>query len=511
MTRLIRIQLAIFTIVSVVVVGTISMFYLHLPTMLGLGTYRVTADFVATGGLYQNANVTFRGVTVGRVEAVDLTHDGIAARMRLASDISVPANVTATVKSVSAVGEQYLDLVPPTDPSPQRLHNGSRIDRAQTRIGQDVAGLLREAEKLVSSVDESRLQDLLRETFTAFDGSGPDLARLITSSRQLVDAANTDWPQIAQLIDQAGPFLDAQIRSGEDIQLLADGLARFTGDVRQADTQVHSLLATAPTAADEAATTFAGIRPTFPLLAANLANLGRVGVIYHKSIEQTLVLMPAVFAMVLTIAGALPPDEGAKADFKIDLGDPPPCETGFIPPPLIRTPADETLRSLPPDLYCKTAPDDPSAVRGARNYPCQEFPGKRAPTIQLCRDPAGYVPLGTNPWRGPPVPYGTPVTDPRNILPPNKFPYTPPNAEPDPGTPVPPPPPPPDTPAPAAPLPAEAPTGSVPQASSPPVATVDPSTGTFVDPAGGSGVYAPGANQSAAENWADLMLDPRPA
>ncbi|GAB4922742.1 hypothetical protein MAHJHV35_44340 [Mycobacterium avium subsp. hominissuis] len=50
------------------------------------------------------------------------------------------------------------------------------------------------------------------------------------------------------------------------------------------------------------------------------------------------------------------------------------------------------MRELPKDMYCKTAQNDPSTVRGARNYPCQEFPGKRAPTVQLCRDPKGYVP-----------------------------------------------------------------------------------------------------------------------
>jgi phospholipid/cholesterol/gamma-HCH transport system substrate-binding protein len=138
------------------------------------------------------------------------------------------------------------------------------------------------------------------------------------------------------------------------------------------------------------------------------------------------------------VAGGVPADEGAKLDFKLDLGDPPPCSTGFLPPQFIRSPADETVRDLPTDMYCKVPQNDPSAVRGARNYPCQEFPGKRAPTVQLCRDPRGYVPVGNNPWRGPPVPTGTPVTDPRNILPPNHFPYIPPEADPDPGYPVPP-------------------------------------------------------------------------
>ena len=41
-------------------------------------------------------------------------------------------------------------------------------------------------------------------------------------------------------------------------------------------------------------------------------------------------------------------------------------------------------------------------VRGARNYPCVDVPGKRAATPQECRSNEPYVPLGTNPWYGDP-------------------------------------------------------------------------------------------------------------
>ena len=385
--RLARIQLMIFAFVTVVTVGAISIFYLHVPAAVGLGSYQVDANFVAGGGIYQNANVTYRGVTIGRVESVGLTNDGVVADMRLNSNTPVPDNVTATVKSVSAVGEQYIDLVPPAKASNAMLRNGSSIDRDRTAIGQDIAGMLNQADQLVSSVSNSRLQDLLKETFKAFNGSGPELARLIQSSRLLVDEANANYGQTSALIDQAGPFLDAQVRSGDNIKSLADGLARFTTELQKADPQVRTLLQTAPSTADAANTAFTGIRPNFPMLAANLANLGRIGVIYHKSIEQALVIFPALIAGLITVAGGVPQDEGGKLDFKIDLGDPPPCSTGFIPATEIRSPADETIRDLPSDLYCKVAQNDPSVVRGARNYPCQEFPGKRAPTVQLCRDP----------------------------------------------------------------------------------------------------------------------------
>lgn len=41
-------------------------------------------------------------------------------------------------------------------------------------------------------------------------------------------------------------------------------------------------------------------------------------------------------------------------------------------------------------------------VRGARNYPCLDVPGKRAATPVECRSDKPYTPLGTNPWYGNP-------------------------------------------------------------------------------------------------------------
>lgn len=566
LTRLARWQLAIFGVITVISVTSISLFYLKAPDALGIGSYEVSANFAATGGLYQNSNVTYRGTTIGRVTSITLARGGgVDATLRLDSDTDVPDNVSATVKSASTIGEQYVELTPTSDDPSPTLRDGSHIPRERTAISQDVAGMLKEAEKLVDSLSNSRLKDLLRETFKAFDGAGPDLARLIESSRLLVDEANSHSTEITSLIDQAEPFLDAQARSADDINRLADGLARFTGELRTADPQVRTLLETAPGAADQANATFTGIRPSFAMLAANLANLGRIGVIYHKSIEQSLVIFPALTAALTTVADQQPLDEGAKTDFKLNLGDPPPCSVGYIPAPQIRSPADETLREVPPGMFCKVAPNDATVVRGARNYPCMEFPGKRAPTVQLCRDPAGYVPLGSNPWRGPTVPYGTPVTDPRMTLPQNKYPYIPPEADYDPGPPVVTLPPgvppgpgpaltppyplpvPPNTPGPQPPplpyygtpeqtLP---PYGQRPPVIAPPLApevpvpgplsaeaasdpaqpqaadlttTYDEKSGAFLDPEGGISVYAAGASKfEPAENWVALMLSPRSA
>lgn len=558
LTRLVRLQLAIFAVVTVLAVGAIAILYLHAPSRLGIGTYKVTADFAGGGGIYKNANVTYRGVTVGRVDAIRLGEHGVDVEMRLNGRTKIPSDVTATVKSMSAIGEQYVDLVPPASATSasRTLHNGARIGQERTAIGQDIAGMLEEAESLVNSVANSRLRDLLRSAFDGFNGTGPQLARMIASSRQLVDEANANFDATAGLIDQFEPFLDAQIRSGDGIKQLSRSLAAVTSEVRHADPQLRSVLQTLPGVADQANTTFSGIRASFPTLAASIANFGRVGVIYRKSIEQALVVFPALMAALITVAGGSPIEEGAKLDFKIDLHDPPPCVVGFLPFTEMRSPADETVRELPKDMYCKAAQNDSTAIRGARNYPCMEYPGKRAPTIQLCRDPKGFVPIGSNAWRGPPVPYGTPITDPRMTNPMNKFPYIPPETDYDPGPPVvalPPGVPAGPGPAPNPPYPLPFPPsdlGTNPPAPGPfyappdqnmptspggngglppygrapapgpaPAAangaaysSYDQRTGKFVDPAGDTGVFVSGGdNWLPAESWADLMLAPRQA
>ena len=135
------------------------------------------------------------------------------------------------------------------------------------------------------------------------------------------------------------------------------------------------------------------IKPTLPVLLANLSTIGQIGVAYHASIEQLLVLLPPYVAQIQTYAPTLNPAGFPSGDFSLGLGDPQPCTVGFLPPSAWRNPSDTTTIDTPDNLYCKLPQDSPIAVRGARNYPCMEHPGKRAPTVELCDDPQGFQPL----------------------------------------------------------------------------------------------------------------------
>ena len=55
--------------------------------------------------------------------------------------------------------------------------------------------------------------------------------------------------------------------------------------------------------------------------------------------------------------------------------------------------ADLSDIDTPDGLYCKLPQDSPISVRGARNIPCMDKPGKRAPTVEICKSDMPYEPL----------------------------------------------------------------------------------------------------------------------
>src|SRR5271166_1381916 len=99
LTRFIRIQLAIFTIVGTFAVAMMAFSYIQAPTLLGIGKMTVTVELPAAGGLYRFSNVTYRGVEVGKVTSVELTANGAKAVPRLNTSPKIPADLQADVRS----------------------------------------------------------------------------------------------------------------------------------------------------------------------------------------------------------------------------------------------------------------------------------------------------------------------------------------------------------------------------------------------------------------------------
>jgi phospholipid/cholesterol/gamma-HCH transport system substrate-binding protein len=392
LTRFIRIQLAIFAIVGTIGVIAMGLFYIQAPTLLGIGRMTVTLELPATGGLYRFSNVTYRGVQVGKVTAVSLTSNGAKATLSLGTSPKIPADLKAEVRSVSAVGEQYVDLRPRTDSAPY-LRNGSVIAMRDTTIPQAVGPMLDQVSALVNSIPKQKLSQLLDESFQAFNGSGYDIGSLSDSTSRIADYSNAVVDRTRTLIDDSGPFLDSQAQTTGAIRTWARSFAGISDVLANDDARVRTLLQNGPEAANETSRLLEQVKPTLPVLLANLTTIGQIGITYHPGLEQLLVLLPPLVAVEQTANGINWPNGLAHGDFALTVDDPPICTVGFMPQSQWRSPDDESDIDTPDGLYCKLPQDSPLSVRGARNYPCMDKPGKRAPTVEICKSDKPYMPL----------------------------------------------------------------------------------------------------------------------
>jgi phospholipid/cholesterol/gamma-HCH transport system substrate-binding protein len=392
LTRFVRIQLAIFTLVGTIGVIAMALYYIQAPTLLGIGRMTVTLELPETGGLYRFSNVTYRGTQVGKVISVELTDDGAKATLSLDTSPKIPADLQAEVHSVSAVGEQYVDLLPRTSSGPY-LSNGSVINVHHTTIPQAVGPMLDQVSALINSIPKNKITQLLDESFLAFNGEGYDLGSLSDSSARLSADANSVAERARTLTEDSVPLLNSQAQTADSVRKWARSVAGISDVLATDDSRFRVLLQNGPEAANEASRFLEQVKPTLPILLANLTTIGQIGITYHPSLEQLLVLLPPLTAALETSGGPNQPEGISHGEFAFNIDDPPICTVGFMPPSQWRSPADTTDIDTPDGLYCKLPQDSPLAVRGARNYPCMGHPGKRAPTVEICNSDKPFQPI----------------------------------------------------------------------------------------------------------------------
>jgi phospholipid/cholesterol/gamma-HCH transport system substrate-binding protein len=397
LTRFIKIQLILFAILTLIALVALGWYYLRLPSLVGIGQYKLYAELPRSGGLYSTANVTYRGTTICKVIEVTPTEHGARAEMSIDSKFKIPADASANVHSVSAIGEQYLDLVSTGNPG-QYLSAGQTI--TDSTVPSEVGPALDSAYRGLEALPREKIDSLLTETSEAVGGLGPALQRLVDSTTAIASDFKDNLSPVNDIINNSTPILDSQVNSGDAISQWSANLNVIAGQTAEQDQALRSGLQQAAPTADQLNTVFSDVKDSLPQTLANLEVVLDMLKRYHAGVEQALVILPQGGAV--SQAGTIFEGEGLL-HFGLSINQPPPCLTGFLPASQWRSPADTTTAPLPSGTYCKIPKDyQGNVVRGARNYPCVDVPGKRAATPKECRSNEPYVPLGTNPWFGDP-------------------------------------------------------------------------------------------------------------
>jgi phospholipid/cholesterol/gamma-HCH transport system substrate-binding protein len=299
--------------------------YAGLDAVVGGSGQIVHLQLADSGGIFTNAQVTYRGVAVGRVGPMRLRDDGVEVDLRLDSDAPpVPADVAAVVAYKSAVGEQHFDLRPRVDGGPT-LQPGDVIEQQDTRLPPPVETALVSLDQLVQSVPTDDLRVVVDEMYLAMRDNGPHLQTLLDTSAAFTEQAQRHLSQTTALITDAETVLGTQNdlaegikQFGADAKLIARQLAESDGDLR-------AILADGPGLAREMTALMRESGEPLGSLLANLLAVSEVAEARHDSLEDLLVLTPRV----VTAGSDVITEEGARFGLVTTFFDPLPCVKGY--------------------------------------------------------------------------------------------------------------------------------------------------------------------------------------
>jgi len=365
MTRDTRLRLIAFAIVSAVGLTYVGGNYLGIvDRILGRG-YDVNVILPASGGIYEGAEVTYRGVKIGKVAKMTVDRDGLRLKVTLQEDARVPASSNVRVDNLSAVGEQFISFEPTSSSGPM-LRDGSTIrgNAESLPVGEDV--LLQNLSAFVSDLDSDDVNVLVKELGTMFRDNATPLRSMVDSGRAFIAEAQANQTETIALLRNAETVLETQSDRGDDIRSAVDDLAKFTETVADADDDIETVLEDAGPAAKEVELFVRTLRATLPSFLTYMVRINDMLDARLPALEQLLVTFPRLIA-----AGpsALIFDSTGQGFGRVNLNlnqDPAACTDGYLPPGQWRLPADETFLPFYP-AHCDSGP--PINMRGMNYAP----------------------------------------------------------------------------------------------------------------------------------------------
>ena len=376
-TKRTKVQLLVFVLITLLGVSYDGARYAQLDRLILDDSYRVAAHFEGSGGIFKGAEVTYRGVTIGRVGKMELTDKGVDVFLDIenAHD-DIPAETRALVGNRSAVGEQYVELQPKTNGEPY-LKEGSEIELSDTATPIAPQEWLTSTQELVDSVDRRDLRTVVSEFGAAFKDGGDDLTRLIDTSTSFIDTANENFTLTKRLIRESNVVLSTQLDKASAIRSFARDLALFSDTLVASDPDLRRVIDNGSATANQLRTFLEENEVNLAKLIRNLVTTGEVAIEHLPGTRMMLILYP------YAVAGGFIVNARHGNVFNAHFGliiqqEPHPCLRGYDAP---RRDPNTERGNAPMDMDARcTESAAESNARGAQHAP-RVAPEGVSPTV----------------------------------------------------------------------------------------------------------------------------------
>lgn len=265
-----RLWLSVVGLATTLVVCVIYLFAAVLEVPLTKRPEEVTIHLARTGGLFEGSAATYRGVRVGTVSRIAVGADGRAeATVTLRGGAEVPRETRAAVRSLSPVGEQFLDFRPRTDEGPY-LADGDELSASAIDLPVSLAEATDGMDRLLGQVDGRDVRVVLRELDAAVSGSGDDLDRLLGAAHRLSGALEESYPDTADLLRNGETMGELFAAHRGRLAGLSDSARRLAAWLRDFDPRFRHILRESPRDLDTVGGLVSDLRPLLPPLLSQL-------------------------------------------------------------------------------------------------------------------------------------------------------------------------------------------------------------------------------------------------
>ncbi|RDH78234.1 MCE family protein [Mycolicibacterium moriokaense] len=306
-------------------VGVVIAFWLTYSFFVGSfkqhETVTVTSD---RSGLVMetNSKVKLRGVQVGRVASIQGGSEPVSLKLEIDKDKVryIPANVEAQIRATTVFGAKFVDLVYPSDPSPQRLAAGQVIKSRNVTV--EANTVFQNLVDVLRQIDPAKLNSTLSALADGVRGQGERIGQATTDANQVLLELNPRSETITEDLRALKGFNDTYSVAAQDILSTLDALSTTSSTVTGHAGQLDALLLA----------TIGLSNSGISLLAPNQANLIKAinvlepttNLLYKYNPEYTCLLMGA--KTLLDTGGYEAPGGNGRTlvlDAALTLGDDP--------------------------------------------------------------------------------------------------------------------------------------------------------------------------------------------
>ncbi|MET0898084.1 MAG: MCE family protein [Mycobacterium sp.] len=167
------------------------------------------------------SKVTYNGVEIGRVAAVDPVERDGTTTAQLTLDVDpryidlIPANVKADIQATTVFGNKYVSFTSPEDPDSARISDADVID--VTGVTTEFNTLFETITSISEQVDPVKLNMTLSATAEALTGLGERFGESIVSGNTILDDINPRMPQIRYDIQRLADLADVYSSASPDL------------------------------------------------------------------------------------------------------------------------------------------------------------------------------------------------------------------------------------------------------------------------------------------------------